>query len=601
MAWHSEILFTLVLMETGCTDWIQDRSHLFNHMQNKAKDWKMPMKHFFNRRENIVTEALDGLLLTSRPGMLARLDSYPQIKVILRADWDKSRVAIISGGGAGHEPSHAGFVGRGMLTAAVSGEIFASPSVDAVLTAIRAVTGPMGCLLIVKNYTGDRLNFGLAAERARAEGFKVEMVIVADDIALPDLAQPRGVSGTLFVHKIAGFLAERGDSLGEVSAFALSAAADIVSLGVSLSTCSIPGQAQEQRLGDDEGELGLGIHGEPGVERIAVQDSGKIVGIMAERLAASLPDTGEYALLINNLGAVPPLEMSLIARDVLASSLADRVKLVIGPSPMMTALNMNGFSLSLIRLDMEREAALTSAVEPHAWVSPAMRHDIDIRPVPMVPAGEIVAPASQNPLTEKLVVAICEHLISLEPELNRLDARAGDGDTGSTVAAGARGILAHIKSLPLADTPGTLAAIGRILATSMGGSSGVLLSIFFTAAAKSMAGTENLTSALLAGLERMTFYGGARLGDRTMVDALDPALRSLASRELSEAARAARTGAEATSAMTKARAGRSSYVGERDLAGVPDPGAVAVSAAFEIAANVISNKVARGEATFVAD
>ena len=174
------------------------------------------MKHFFNRRENIVTEALDGLLLTSRPGMLARLDSYPDIKVILRADWDKSKVAVISGGGAGHEPSHAGFVGRGMLTAAVSGEIFASPSVDAVLTAIRAVTGPKGCLLIVKNYTGDRLNFGLAAEKARAEGFKVEMVIVADDIALPDLAQPRGVAGTLFIHKIAGFLAERGDSLEDV-------------------------------------------------------------------------------------------------------------------------------------------------------------------------------------------------------------------------------------------------------------------------------------------------------------------------------------------------------------------------------------------------
>ncbi len=135
----------------------------------------------------------------------------------------------------------------------------------------------------------------------------------------------------------------------------------------------------------------------------------------------------------------------------------------------------------------------------------------------------------------------------------------------------------------------------------MGGSSGVLLSIFFTAAAKSMAGTDNLPSALLAGLERMTFYGGARPGDRTMVDALDPALRSLSASGLSEAARAARAGAAATSAMTKAKAGRASYVGERDLVGVPDPGAVAVSAALEIAANVISNKVARGEATFVAE
>ncbi len=559
------------------------------------------MKHFFNRRENIVTEALDGLLQTSRPGMLARLDSYPDIKVILRADWDKSRVAVISGGGAGHEPSHAGFVGKGMLTAAVSGEIFASPSVDAVLTAIRAVTGPEGCLLVVKNYTGDRLNFGLAAERARAKGFKVEMVIVADDIALPDLAQPRGIAGTLFIHKIAGFLAERGDALEDIAAKAAAAAREIVSLGVSLSTCSIPGQAHESRLGAEEGELGLGIHGEPGAERFPVQASGKIVGVMAERLAAVLPGTGDYALLINNLGAVPPLEMSLIAHDVLASSLADRVKFVVGPSPMMTALNMNGFSLSLIRLDAEREAALVSSVEPHAWVPPVVRHGANIVPAPAPVIGEALAPASPDPFTETIVTAICQHLVALEAELNRLDARTGDGDTGSTVAAGARGILSQIKSLPLADTAGTLAAIGGSLATSMGGSSGVLLSIFFTAAAKAMAGTGNLPGALSAGLDRMTFYGGAGPGDRTMVDALDPALRALATGGIAAAARAARAGATATSAMTKANAGRSSYVGERDLDGVADPGAIAVAETFEIVATVLSGEQARGEASFVAD
>jgi len=198
------------------------------------------MKHFFNRRETIVTEALDGLLRTIGSGDLARLDGYPEIKVVLRADWDKTKVSVVSGGGAGHEPSHAGFVGKGMLTAAVSGEIFASPSVEAVLAAIRAVTGPVGCLLIVKNYTGDRLNFGLAAEKARAEGFRVDMVIVADDIALPDIAQPRGVAGTLFVHKIAGHLSETGHDLAAISAAARAAAKDIVSLGMSLSSCSIP-------------------------------------------------------------------------------------------------------------------------------------------------------------------------------------------------------------------------------------------------------------------------------------------------------------------------------------------------------------------------
>ncbi len=155
------------------------------------------MKQFMNSRESLVTEAIDGLLRTSG-GKLARLDGYPHIRVVVRTDWDRSKVALVSGGGSGHEPSHAGFVGQGMLTAAICGDVFASPSVDAVLAGILAVTGKAGCLLIVKNYTGDRLNFGLAAERARAFGLKVSMVIVDDDIALPDLPQARGVAGTLF-------------------------------------------------------------------------------------------------------------------------------------------------------------------------------------------------------------------------------------------------------------------------------------------------------------------------------------------------------------------------------------------------------------------
>ncbi|MBC2804307.1 DAK2 domain-containing protein [Rhizobium leguminosarum bv. viciae] len=546
------------------------------------------MKHFFNRRENIVTEALDGLLLTSSKGRLARLDSFPDIKVILRADWDKSKVAIISGGGAGHEPSHAGFVGRGMLTAAVSGEIFASPSVDAVLTAIRAVTGEKGALLIVKNYTGDRLNFGLAAEKARAEGFDVEMVIVADDIAIPGINQPRGVAGTLFVHKISGYHAERGEDLKTVAAHAAAAAGDIVSLGMSLSTCSVPGQSHEDRLGENEGELGLGIHGEPGVERIALQPVADIVSTMVARLTPTLREGGNHALLINNLGAVPPLEMTVIANAVLSSPLGRRVRLIIGPAPMMTALNMNGFSLSLIRLDAVREAALTAAVEPHAWMPAVERHEIRVIAAPRTSAALNGAngAAGDDAHNRRLITALCEHLISQESELNRLDGRVGDGDTGSTVATGARSVLARLDTLPLDRPAATLASLGDILGTSMGGSSGVLLSIFFTAAAKAMADKADISAALIAGLDRMTFYGGAEVGDRTMVDALSPALQALASGDVAAAARAAAAGAESTKTMMKARAGRASYVGERDLAGVADPGAVAVAGAFGVAASL---------------
>lgn len=537
------------------------------------------MKHFFNRKETIVTEALDGFLGTIGAGDLARLDGYPEIKVVLRADWDKSKVSIVSGGGAGHEPSHAGFVGKGMLTAAVSGEIFASPSVAAVLAAIRAVTGPAGCLLIVKNYTGDRLNFGLAAEKARAEGLQVEMVIVADDIALPDIAQPRGVAGTLFVHKIAGHLSETGQDLAAIAAAARAAAADIVSLGLSLSSCSIPGQPHEERFGDNDGELGLGIHGEPGVERIAVQSADRLVAIMLGRLAAQLDPASDYALLINNLGAVPPLQMSLLANAVLVSPLARTVTLTIGPGPLMTALNMNGFSLSLIRLDAAREAALRAPVGPHAWM-PAK----PVLPLMVVPAAKPVTQggakkASADARTRRLVVTICERLISLEETLNALDAKAGDGDTGSTVATGARSVLDKLDTLPLAEPAATLAAIGDTLSASMGGSSGVLLSIFFTAAAQALDGGAALPRALLAGLERMTFYGGARVGDRTMIDALEPALKALDAGGLEDAAAAARQGAEATAAMRKAKAGRSAYIGSQ-LYGVVDPGACAVAEVF---------------------
>ncbi|MEO5759011.1 MAG: dihydroxyacetone kinase subunit DhaK [Mesorhizobium sp.] len=544
------------------------------------------MKHFFNRRESIVTEALDGLLRTSASGDLVRLDGYPAIKVVLRADWDKTRVAVISGGGAGHEPSHAGFVGKGMLTAAVSGDIFASPSVEAVLAAIRAATGPAGCLLVVKNYTGDRLNFGLAAEKARIEGFAVEMAIVGDDIALPDIAQPRGVAGTLFVHKISGHLSESGKDLGTVTAAARAAAKDIISLGLSLSSCSIPGQAHEERLGENDGELGLGIHGEPGIERITLQSADALVALMTERLAPKLDQARDHVLLINNLGAVPPLEMALIANAVMASPLAGMVKFTLGPAALMTALNMNGFSLSLMPLDREREAALLAPVGPHAWPPARMVQPVHIVPMPKVPAAAAVS-ASNNVAAERLITAVCKRLISLETELNRLDAKTGDGDTGSTVSVGARAVMDGLAALPLADTAKSLAGIGDILGTAMGGSSGVLLSIFFTAAAQASNLGASLPKALLAGLDRMTFYGGARAGDRTMIDALEPALKALDGGGVGQAAAAAHKGAAATATMRKAKAGRSAYLGDQ-LEGIADPGAFAVAEVFAAMAELLA-------------
>ena len=259
------------------------------------------MDHFINSKETIVTDAIDGFLL-GRGNTITRLDGYPDIKVVVRSDWKKEKVALISGGGSGHEPAHAGFVGSGLLTAAVCGEVFASPSVDAVLAGILAVTGPSGCLLIVKNYTGDRLNFGLAAEKARALGLKVEVVIVDDDIALPNDIQARGIAGTVFVHKVAGAQAEQGKTLEEVTNFAKMAASSVYSLGLSLMTCSIPGIDHQERIEPGMAELGLGIHGEPGAKKVHHDTATDAIELVLSNLANKMEKDRKYAVLLNNLG-----------------------------------------------------------------------------------------------------------------------------------------------------------------------------------------------------------------------------------------------------------------------------------------------------------
>jgi dihydroxyacetone kinase len=301
------------------------------------------VNQFINAKEDIVTEAIDGLLRSSG-GALARLDGYPHIKVVVRADWRRANVALISGGGSGHEPSNAGFVGKGMLTAAVCGDIFASPSVDALLTGILAVTGAPGCLLIVKNYTGDRLNFGLAAEKARALGMKVAMVVIDDDIALPNVAHARGIAGTLFVHKIAGALAEAGDDLEAVAAGAERVRQGVISVGMSLNCCAVPGAPQQNRIPHGKAELGLGIHGEPGAEQVPYEDARQAMALVVGKLAPELEDASHTAIL-NNLGGVTPLEMSILADALCQSAIADRISHLIGPAAMMTALDMRGFSV----------------------------------------------------------------------------------------------------------------------------------------------------------------------------------------------------------------------------------------------------------------
>ncbi|WP_028023767.1 dihydroxyacetone kinase subunit DhaK [Enterovibrio calviensis] len=533
-----------------------------------------------NKKESWVSDSIDGTLYTQRLGNLIKLDFNNDIKVIARNDWNKDKVAIICGGGSGHEPAHAGFVGKGMLTAAVCGDLFAAPSVDAVLNAIVHVTGDKGCLVIIKNYTGDRLNFGLACEKAKEMGYDVELVIVNDDISIPNNPKPRGIAGTLFVHKVAGHAAEQGASLADVKVAAQKAIDNTASIGIALTSCSLPGDTSESRIAHGKAELGLGIHGEAGIETIDVAECQEFVALMSEKLLEARPSE-KHAVLINNLGGLSPIEMNVVAKAVVESKLGEGLEFVVGPAALMTAIDMKGFSLSLLRLDEETRSALQSDTATEAWPGVIAK-----RECPVVQcenkAVKIEYTPSQNDAVAAAIRTVCGTLIDLESELNRLDAIVGDGDTGSTFSAGARKVLAELdaNNLPLGEPSVLLNVIGEKLTTVMGGSSGVLLSIFFTAAGSYLSSSDDLVAALQNGLVRMMQYGGAKPGDRTMIDALYPAFNAWAEQGLESGTNAAREGAESTSTMLKANAGRSSYLNSDSLNGTKDPGAYAVECVF---------------------
>ena len=548
------------------------------------------MNKFFNETNDIVSEALLGAV-KSNP-KLALLDGLPQIKCVFTNDRNPNNVAILSGGGSGHEPSHAGYIGRGMLSGAIAGEVFASPSVDAVLAAILHVSSDAGCLLIVKNYTGDRLNFGLAAERAKNLGHKVEMIIVADDISIPDNHQPRGIAGTLFVHKMAGYYSELGLSLSDIKTKLDAFVGSIRSLGVAYSSCHLPGEAVGDNAQHSNAELGLGIHGEPGVEVFEPLSCRDTVFKVVSRLKASLESGDEkVAVLVNNLGATSNLEMAVVMNDLLESELADNIDLIFGPMTYMTALDMQGFSISVLPLNDELRAGLMAPVDVSLWTPAGQLNKPIYHPLNSA-VEQTNYVSSSDALLEKLVIELCDLLIAQESHLNELDAKVGDGDTGTTFANGARAIKTKLSAsgLPLQNTAELLLSVGNQLSTAMGGSSGVLLSIFFTSAGNAYASPSDICAAFKAGIATVSKYGGAKLGDRTMLDAAIPAIERLSEAAcISSAAESASMGAEGTANMTDAKAGRSSYLRSDSLIGVQDPGAVAISLLFAKAADVLAS------------
>ncbi|XP_053923488.1 triokinase/FMN cyclase [Cuculus canorus] len=561
-------------------------------------------KKLVNSVTGCADDALAGLVACN-----ANLRLLQGHRVVLRADLVaiKGRVALLSGGGSGHEPAHAGYIGKGMLTGVVAGAVFTSPAVGSILAAIRAVTeaGAAGTLLIVKNYTGDRLNFGLALERARAEGADVQMVVVGDDSAFtaPKKAGRRGLCGTILVHKVAGALAEKGASLDEIVKKVSAVIKAMGTLGLSLSPCSVPGSKPTFQLADDEMELGLGIHGEAGVHRMKLLPADEAVETMLAHMTdpsnvSCLPVSSgaSVVLVVNNLGGLSCLELGIVAGAAvrrLESRGVHIARVLVGS--FMTALEMAGVSLTLMLVDEELVGLLDAKTTAMAWpnlpAAPAASKRQEI-PAPKEGPRTTQQETSTGPSAARVQLVlerVCSTLLEMQEKLNELDRAAGDGDCGHTHARAARAIQEWVRSEPLPAAPAQLlSALADLLLEKMGGSSGVLYGLFLTAAARALLGRNDLPAwadAMDAGTEAMGRYGGAAPGDRTMLDSMCAAAQALAALRspsaellpvLSAAVQSAEAAAEATRHM-EAGAGRASYISSAELR-QPDPGAVAVAA-----------------------
>lgn len=555
------------------------------------------MKKLLNDVGAVVPEMLEGLVAAD-PGLVL-LEGQ---SVVLRRDHADlgGRVALVSGGGAGHEPAHGGYVGPGMLTGAVVGDVFTSPSTDAVLAAVRAIGlgDAAGVLLVVKNYTGDRLNFGLAAEIARSEGTDVEMVVVGDDVALAaegEHAGRRGIAGTVLVHKAAGAAAARGDDLAGVTAVARRVADGVRSMGVSLGACTVPAVGEPGfELGDDEVEWGLGIHGEAGVERGRLVSADEVAARLVDAVVddAGLGDGDRAVLLVNDLGATPPSELDVVARGALAHLRGRGVtveRMWVGR--FLTALDMPGCSVSVLGVDDDLLALLDAETETPAW--PAAHRG---RVAPERAASEVPAVDEDEPTGERLaaddvvrrgLAAATTALVEAEPELTRMDSQVGDGDLGTGLERGATAVQQEVDGYPAAAAD-ALRATSATLRRAIGGTSGPLYAVLLLRAASSLEQSDAhdaaaWAAALRAGADGIAEVGGASVGDRTMLDALVPLAETFAERvEAGDApadafaagVEAAREGTAATAEQV-ARMGRSSYLGER-VKGTPDPGAHAV-------------------------
>ncbi|KAH6652606.1 Dak1 domain-containing protein [Truncatella angustata] len=575
----------------------------------------MSKRHLFESPEGLVNKALRGIITYN-----TSLSLDEENRVVFNTDYDKSKVCLISGGGSGHEPAWSGYVGDNLLAASVAGDIFASPSTKQILAGIDAVPSDKGTILVVTNYTGDCLHFGLANEKAIAKGHKSRMIICGDDVSVGrkgSLVGRRGLAGQLGVLKVMGGAAGAGASLDQVYDLGDAFAKQIVSIAATLDHCHVPGRTEHAMLESNEVEIGTGPHNEPGYQKLSPAPTPEelVKKILTYCLNETDTNRGyvnfqqgdETMLLVSNFGGMSYLEMGALVDELLEQLARDwniePIRVISGP--LETSLNAPAFSVSVINV--------TAAAKNCSYTTEQIKEFFDVRTntcwesmagsqtkrrtreaqlvTPIMLPKKTVDDAKDlkiEPQTlESMLRKACDNLIKAEPDLTKWDTIMGDGDCGETLRTGAQNLLAALDS-KLAASGSVITVLQEledIVESKMGGTLGGILGIFFVSVRTALeqnidqgTGSEGIPElwgkALNLALDNLGRYTPAKEGDRTVMDTLIPFADVMKeSGSFDDAVQAAVRGAEATKIM-KPRLGRASYVGEhasRDS--VPDPGA----------------------------
>ncbi|VUC30602.1 unnamed protein product [Clonostachys rosea] len=575
----------------------------------------MSKRHLFESPDGLVNKALRGIIAYN-PSLAFDEGN----RIVYDTAYNRANVSLISGGGSGHEPAWTGYVGENMLAASVPGDIFASPSTKQIVAAVEAVPSDKGTILVVTNYTGDCLHFGLANEKANARGHNCRIIICGDDVSVGkgrgSMVGRRGLAGQIGVLKVMGGASGAGGSLDEVYDLGVAFSQQIVSIAATLDHCHVPGRTEHATLKEDEVELGTGPHNEPGFHKLSPPPSPSelIAKILKNLLDESDPERGyvhfapgdETFLLVSNFGGMSHLEMGALVDELLeqleTTWSIEPVRVVCGF--LETSLNAPAFSVSVVNataaakncsysLDQIKsffDARTTTYWESMAGAQSARRPRKDQfvsapkeEPRPVDDARDLkVDPA----LLETMLRRACDAVVESEPDLTRWDTIMGDGDCGETLKTGATALLSALDAglAKSGSAVKVLLELEEIVESKMGGTLGGILGIFFVSLRAAVESNISIASskgpvalwgaALSSALSSLRRYTPAKVGDRTVMDTLIPFAEVMEKSGFAEGVDAAIKGAEATKSMTP-RLGRATYVGASGGSSElpPDPGA----------------------------